>query len=79
MMANNNSKRVKNCSHALILIVGVIVWGDTSPISGRMLTNLSMTNYLGQPDQDNLAFRTLLHTNVLLARIKVLDFTSFNM
>ena len=28
--------------------LGVIVWGENSPISGREMTNLSVASYLGQ-------------------------------
>ena len=57
--------------------LGVIVWGDTSPISGRIVTNLSVASYLGQTNQDDSTLLAFEHTQVTFAGLKVHNDISF--
>ena len=55
---------------------GVIVWGDTSPISGRILKNLSVTSFSCQADNNPGTTFTLVDTNVSPAQFIIHNLVS---
>ena len=72
LMANISIKRA-----ALIYDkAGVIVWGDTSPISGRILKNLSVTSFSCQADNNPGTTFTLVDTNVSPAQFIIHNLVS---
>ena len=54
------------------------MWGDTSPISGRVLANLPVASNPGEAHDDPSTAFTLVDTNVSPAQVVVLNHVSIN-